>query len=120
MTEQDCSAHTSAEHLLGQSMQDMDIKEMLADVKDSLHTIDTKNDLLTSHIDHIKERVGEHNDCLDHLEYCTSDVEDSYATTSKHLFHMAKVLGVIKLKNEDLEMPTRRNNRRILGIAGNI
>ncbi|KAJ1104398.1 hypothetical protein NDU88_001810 [Pleurodeles waltl] len=61
------------------STQDMDFKEMLIEMNNSLHTIDAKIDLLTSWIDRIKESVDKH---CDHMENHTSDVEDSNSTAS--------------------------------------
>ncbi|KAJ1199418.1 hypothetical protein NDU88_003254 [Pleurodeles waltl] len=47
---------------------EIDLRELLMDVKTSLKTIDAKIDLLTNHLDHVKQRVDKYEARLDHVE----------------------------------------------------
>ncbi|KAJ1157870.1 hypothetical protein NDU88_010567 [Pleurodeles waltl] len=71
---------------------------MQVDVKNSLHNINAKIDLLTIRINHIKERVDKHDNHLQYLETHTSYVADTQITSGEHLLRLEKIVEVIKQK----------------------
>ncbi|KAJ1210871.1 hypothetical protein NDU88_006233 [Pleurodeles waltl] len=98
------------------SLQEPDLKEILLGVKNSLHVIDAKIDLLTSSPDLMKGRVDKLEDLLDHLEAYISGTDNTQTVAGEHLLHMDKVLEIIKLKNEDLKARSWQNNLFIIEV----
>ncbi|KAJ1093448.1 hypothetical protein NDU88_006549 [Pleurodeles waltl] len=88
---------------LANPTQYSDVRSVFLDLKHRLTTIDTKIGLLTDKFDHLKDKVDKPDEGIDQLERCTLEVEDAQQASSKRLLQMAKVLEVIRNKNEDLE-----------------
>ncbi|KAJ1117890.1 hypothetical protein NDU88_006086 [Pleurodeles waltl] len=71
-----CIRYTKGKRSYGATMNpqmeedagELDLREMLLDVKTSLKTIDGNLDLLTAHLDQVKQRVDTHEFRLDCLE----------------------------------------------------
>lgn len=93
-----------------------DMRSILLEMRSGLKTIDSKIDALTSSLDAVKEKVDKHETRLDVLENRLSDTHDPTAEAQTQILNMEKVLEVIRLKNEDLEARSRRNNLCILGL----
>ncbi|KAJ1214260.1 hypothetical protein NDU88_001885 [Pleurodeles waltl] len=106
---------TSPEHTEDMEPQDVDLTELLIEVKSSLKSIDAKIDILTNRLDQVKQRVDKHEHRLDVLENHMSNTDDSQAESEEHLLKMDNILYLIQMKNEDLEARSRRNNLRIVG-----
>ncbi|KAJ1091402.1 hypothetical protein NDU88_004528 [Pleurodeles waltl] len=79
---------------------DQSIKAMFLDLKNSLSTIDSKIEFLTSRMNRIKERVDKPENCIDNLETLTSVIVHDQAYAGKHLLRMEKVLEVTKNGNQ--------------------
>ncbi|KAJ1211410.1 hypothetical protein NDU88_006770 [Pleurodeles waltl] len=98
------------------SMLSTSVRSMFMDLKRSLTSIDYKMYQLTNHMDRLKEKVDNHGNRIDQLEYHTSALDDEQHTASGKLLQIEKVLKLIHNKNEDLEARSRRNNICIVGI----
>lgn len=100
--------------------QEDDIQTMLREVKVCLQEIDPKLNSLALQMDHVSQNVDKHKSHIDTLETRVSDSDDHQVETHERLLRMDKVLEVIKARNEDLEVRSRRNNVRITGIPESI
>ncbi|KAJ1213385.1 hypothetical protein NDU88_001022 [Pleurodeles waltl] len=98
-----------------EDLDELDLKEILLNVKTSLKTIDGKLDLLTARLDQVKQCVDMHESRLDNLETRISDIDDQQTESKEQLLKMDRILDIINAKNEDLEARSRRS---ILSIAG--
>ncbi|KAJ1186251.1 hypothetical protein NDU88_003034 [Pleurodeles waltl] len=92
------------------------IKSMFMDFKSSLAGIDAKLDHLTEQMDRIRARVDERDARFEQLESRFSEMEDQQRGDQERLLQMERVLEVIRNKNEDLEVRSRRNNVRLIGL----
>ncbi|KAJ1198523.1 hypothetical protein NDU88_002363 [Pleurodeles waltl] len=87
-----------------------ELMQIRAAMQKSLATIDEKIDSLFFRMDKMTERLDKQAERLDLAERCVSDMEDDTTmTTNQSNMHRMKV--------EDLEAWSRRNNLRIMGIA---
>ncbi|KAJ1113038.1 hypothetical protein NDU88_001297 [Pleurodeles waltl] len=68
-------------------------------------------------MDRMSERIDKHTERLDHVENRVSATEDGQTVLVSDQSKLSKELGVLKLKVEDMEARSRRNNIRIVGLA---
>ncbi|KAJ1153373.1 hypothetical protein NDU88_006134 [Pleurodeles waltl] len=107
---------TSVKHTEIVVSHDVDLKELLFEVKSSLKLINAKIDILTNPLERAKQRVDKYEHLLDLLENHVSDADDTQTDPKDHLLKLDKILDLIKIKNEDLEARSRRNYSRIVGV----
>ncbi|KAJ1082416.1 hypothetical protein NDU88_002584 [Pleurodeles waltl] len=94
---------------------ELDLKEILLNVKTSLKTIDGKLDLLTARLDQVKQHVDTQESRMDNLENRISDIVDQQTESKEKLLKMNRILDIIKAKNEDIEARSHRSSLRIAG-----
>lgn len=93
-----------------------DMRSILLEVHSSLKTIDSKIDALSSGLEAVKKKVNKHETRLDTLENRLSDTQDHQSESRSQITSLEKEMIVVKAKNEDLELRSRRNNVHILGL----
>ncbi|KAJ1148454.1 hypothetical protein NDU88_001289 [Pleurodeles waltl] len=68
-------------------------------------------------MDRMSERLDKHAERLDHVENRVSTVEDGQKELASSHTKFNKDLRALRLKVDDMEARSRRNNLRIVGIA---
>ncbi|KAJ1199461.1 hypothetical protein NDU88_003295 [Pleurodeles waltl] len=97
---------------------ELNLKEILLDVKTSLKAVTGKLDLLTARLDQIKQRVDTNKTMLDNLETWISDIDDQQTASKEQLLKKDRILDIIKAKHKDLEARSRHSNLRIAVVTG--
>ncbi|KAJ1206650.1 hypothetical protein NDU88_002052 [Pleurodeles waltl] len=97
--------------------EEQDLRQLLVSMQHSLNQIDGKIDALAYRMDRMSERIDKHTERLDHVENRVSATEDGQTELVSGQSKLSKELGLLKLKVEDMEARSRRNNIRIVGLA---
>ncbi|KAJ1194772.1 hypothetical protein NDU88_004058 [Pleurodeles waltl] len=71
---------TSGPQSYRDTAREPDIQSMFIDLKQSLPVTHTKTDKQADHFKGLKEKVDRHEEQLDQLEHCTSDMEDTQSS----------------------------------------
>ncbi|KAJ1080953.1 hypothetical protein NDU88_001141 [Pleurodeles waltl] len=99
------------------SGEDQDLRQILRAMQHSLTQIDGKLDSLSLRMDRMSERLDQHAERLDQSERRASDVEDGQTELATSQVKLNKELSTLRLKVDNLEARSRRNNLHIVGIA---
>ncbi|KAJ1115652.1 hypothetical protein NDU88_003874 [Pleurodeles waltl] len=83
----------------------------------SLTQINGKIDSLSYHMDRMTERLEKHAECLDQSKRRVSEVEDGQTVLSAGYAKLSKELGSLHANVDNLEVRSRRNNLRIVGVT---
>ncbi|KAJ1113536.1 hypothetical protein NDU88_001778 [Pleurodeles waltl] len=99
------------------SGEEQDLRQILVAMQHSLTQIDGKIDSLSYRMDRMTERLDKHAECLDQTDRRVSEVENGQTELATSQVKLNKELSSLRLKVNDLEAHSRRNNLRIVGIA---
>ncbi|KAJ1148735.1 hypothetical protein NDU88_001561 [Pleurodeles waltl] len=96
-----------------------DLKQILNRMQQSLTKNDSKIDALRFCMDWMSYRLDKHTERLDQVKRRLSEVEDKQVTIAASQKKTDKLLLALQAKTEDLEVRSRLNNLRIVGVAEN-
>ncbi|KAJ1214103.1 hypothetical protein NDU88_001730 [Pleurodeles waltl] len=90
--------------------EEQDLRQLLVSMQHSLNQIDGKIDALAYRMDRMSERIDKHAERLDHVENRVSAAEDGQTELTGGQTKLSRELSALKLKVEDMEARSRRNN----------
>ncbi|KAJ1130048.1 hypothetical protein NDU88_008404 [Pleurodeles waltl] len=99
------------------SGDEQDLRQILVAMQHSLTQIDGKIDSLSYRMDRMTDRLDKHAERLDQSDRRVSEVENGQTELATSQVKLNKELSSLRLKVDDLEARSRRNNLRIVGIA---
>ncbi|KAJ1192040.1 hypothetical protein NDU88_001352 [Pleurodeles waltl] len=99
------------------SGEEQDLCQILVAMQHSLTQIDGKIDSLSYRMDRMTERLDKHAERLGQSERRVSEVEDGQTQLATSHVKLNKELNSLRLKVDDLEARSGRDNLRIVGVA---
>ncbi|KAJ1082984.1 hypothetical protein NDU88_003145 [Pleurodeles waltl] len=97
--------------------EEQDLRQILVAMQHSLTQIDGKIDSLSYRMDRMTEHLAKHVELLDQSERRVSEVEDGQTQLAASHVNLSKEVHSLRLKVDDLEARSQRNNLRIVGVA---
>ncbi|KAJ1162198.1 hypothetical protein NDU88_002671 [Pleurodeles waltl] len=99
------------------SGEEQDLRQILVAMQHSLTQINRKIDSLSYRMDRMTERLDKHAERLDQSDMRVSEVEDGQTELATSQVKQNKELSSLRLKVDDLEACSQKNNLHIVGIA---
>ncbi|KAJ1112884.1 hypothetical protein NDU88_001145 [Pleurodeles waltl] len=99
------------------SGEEQDLHQILVAMQHSLTPTDGKIDSLSYRMDRMTEHLDKHAKHLNQSDRRVSEVEDGQTELVTSQVKLNKELNSLRLKVDDLEALSRRNNLRIVGVA---